>query len=140
MSTHVERMLMHWLTPITSNPCSRLASYCMQSSWTRHRSLSPSDMVSKPTRSHRLTSHAYESALTRPPLSQSRIQQTPGHFHKTATSFATRDCSTSPTTRMSDWTSFAPTMTIVWLGTRHHQDNQEHPSPVLLAPNGGLHH
>src|SRR5882724_10557216 len=113
----MERMLTRWLTPITFSPCSRLVSYCVRLSSTQHPSSSPSDMVSLPTRSHNLTSHAYESALTQPPLSQLRPQQTPGHFHKTATSFATRDCSTSLTTKTSDWTSFTPTTTIVWLGT-----------------------
>src|SRR5882724_6715345 len=49
MSILGERMLMHWLTPITSSPCSRLVSYCVQSSWTQHLSSSPSGMVSKPT-------------------------------------------------------------------------------------------
>src|SRR5882724_1541332 len=51
MFTCVERMLMHWLTRITSSPCSRLVSYCMQSSWTQNPSSSPSDMVSKLTQS-----------------------------------------------------------------------------------------
>src|SRR5882724_12428658 len=113
----MERMLTRWLTPITFSPCSRLVSYCVRLSSTQHPSSSPSDMVSLPTRSHSLTSHAYESALTRPPPSQLRPQQTLGHFHKMATSFTTRDCSMSPTIRRSDWTSFAPTMTIVWLDT-----------------------
>src|SRR5882724_8262408 len=111
----VERMLMRWLTPITFSPCSRLASYCMRLSSTQHPSSSPSDMVSLPTRSHNLTSHAYESALTQPPPSQLWPQQTRGHFHKMATSFAIRVYSMSPTIRMSDWTSFAPTTTIAWL-------------------------
>src|SRR5882724_9012511 len=111
----VERMLMRWLTPITFSPCSRLASYCMRLSSTQHPSSSPSNMVSSPTRSHRLTSHAYESALTRPPPSQLWPQQTHGHFHKMVTSFAIRDYSMSPTIRTSDWTSFAPTTTIAWL-------------------------
>jgi len=68
-----------------------------------------------PTRSHNLTSHAYESARTQPPPSQLRPRQTLGHFHKMATSFAIRDYSMSPTIRMSDWTFFAPTTTITWL-------------------------
>src|SRR5882724_11799465 len=76
---------------ITSSPCSRLVSYCMQSSLTQQLSSSPSDTVSKPSHSHSLISHAFESALTRPPPSQPRLQQTLGHFHKMATSFATRD-------------------------------------------------
>src|SRR5882724_7031976 len=112
-----ERMLMHWLTHITSSLCSRLVSYCVQSSSTQHLSLSPSDMVSKLTRLHSLTSHAYELALTRPPPSQPWLQQTFGHFHKMATSFATRDCSMSLTIRTSDWTSFALITTITWLDT-----------------------
>src|SRR5882724_7275647 len=74
-------------------------------------------MVYRLTQSHSLTSHAYESALTRPPPSQLRPQQTLGRFHKMATSFATRDCSTSLTIRRSDWTSFTPTTTIIWLDT-----------------------
>src|SRR5882724_1791383 len=102
MSTRVERMLTHWLTRITSSPCSRLASYCVRSSWTHHCSLSPSDMVYRLTQSHSLTSHAYESALTRPPPSQLRLQQTLGRFHKMATTFAMRDGSMSPTIMRSD--------------------------------------
>src|SRR5882724_7444296 len=117
MCIPVERMLTHWLTPITFSPCSRLVSYCVQLSSTQHPSSFPSDMVSLPTRSHNLTSHAYESALTQPPPPQVWPQQTLGHFHKTVTSFTTRDCSMSPTTKTSDWTSFAPTTTIIWLGT-----------------------
>src|SRR5882724_10102451 len=112
-----ERMLMHWLTHITSSLCSRLVSYYVQSSSTQHPSSSPSDVVSKPTRSHSLTSHAYELALTRPPPSQPRLHLTLGRFHKMVTSFATRDCSMSPTIRMSDWTSSALITTIAWLDT-----------------------
>src|SRR5882724_6489099 len=110
MSILVERMLTPWLTCITSSPCSRLVSYCVQSSSPQHPSSSPSDMVSKPTQSHSLTSPAYELALTRPPPSQPRLHLTLGHSHKTATSFATRDCSMI---RTFDWTSCTPTMTIV---------------------------
>ena len=66
---------------------------------------------------HDPTLHAFESALTQPPPSQLRLPRTPGLFHKMATSFATRDCSMSPTIRRSDWTSFALTTTIVWLDT-----------------------
>src|SRR5882724_4557261 len=117
MSTLVERMLMCWLTHITSSPCSRLASYCVQSSLIQHPSLSPSDMISKLTQSLSLTSHAYELALTQPLLSQPWLHLTLGHFHKMVASFATRDCSISPTIRMSDWTSFTPIMTIAWLDT-----------------------
>jgi len=51
MSILMERMLTHWLTHINSSLCSRLVSYCMQSSSTQHPSSSPSDMVSKLTRS-----------------------------------------------------------------------------------------
>jgi len=65
--------------PITFSPCSRLVSYCVQSFSTRHPSLSPSDMVSKLTQSRSLISHAFESALTRPPLSQPQPHLTPGH-------------------------------------------------------------
>src|SRR5882724_2284527 len=111
----MERMLTRWLTPITFSPCSRLVSYYMRLSLTQHPSSSPSDMVSLPTQSHSLTSHAYESALTQPPPSQLWPQQTCGHFHKMATSFTIRDYSMSPTIRTSDWTSFAPTTTIAWL-------------------------
>src|SRR5882724_10473860 len=111
----MERMLTRWLTPITFSPCSSLVSSCVRLSSTQHPSSSPSDMVSLPTRSHNLTSHAYESALTRPPLSQLRPQQTLGHFHKMVTSFAIRDYSMSLMIRTSDWTSFTPTMTIAWL-------------------------
>src|SRR5882724_5488294 len=117
MSTLVERMLMCWLTHITSSLCSRLVSYCVQSSSTQHPSSSPSDIGSKLTRSHSLTSHAYESALTRPLPSQLQPHLTLGHSHKMATSFAIRDCSMSPTIRTSDWASFAPTTTIGWLDT-----------------------
>src|SRR5882724_9115606 len=85
-------------------------------------------MVSKLTQSLSLTSHAYESALTQTLPSQPRLHLTLGHFHKMVTSFATRDCSMSPTIRTSDWTSW------------HHQDDQEYLSPVLLALNGHLHH
>src|SRR5882724_1469220 len=74
-------------------------------------------MVSKLTRSHSLTSHAFELALTQQPPSQPQLHLTLGHFHKTATSFATRDCSMSPTIRTFDWTFCAPTTTIVWLET-----------------------
>src|SRR5882724_1059400 len=74
-------------------------------------------MVSKLTRSHSLTSHAFELALTQQPPSQPQLHLTLGHFHKTATSFATRDCSMSPTIRTFDWTSCTPTMTIVWPDT-----------------------
>src|SRR5882724_5508366 len=136
MSILVERMLMCWLTRITSSPCSRPVSYCMRSFSTRHLSSSPSDMASKLTRSHRLTSHAYELALTRPPLSRPRLHLTLGHSHHMATSFATRDCSMSPTIRTSDWTSSALITTITWPDTLASQDDQEHPSSVLLAPNG----
>src|SRR5882724_12874954 len=112
MSVHVERMLTHWLTCITSSPCSRLVNYCVQSFSTRHPSSSPSDTVSKPTLSHNLTSHAFKLALTRPPLSQPQLHLTLGHSHKMATSFATRDCSMSPTIRMSNWKSSALITTI----------------------------
>src|SRR5882724_5914966 len=115
MCIPVERMLTHWLTPITFSPCSRLVSYCVRLSSTQHPSSSPSDMVSLPIRLHNLTSHAYESALTRPPPSQLRPQQTRGHSHKMATSFAIRDYSMSLTIRTSNWTYFAPTTTIAWL-------------------------
>ena len=47
-----ENPFLTWLTHITSSLCSRWVSYCMQSSSTRHPSSSPSDMVSKLTRSH----------------------------------------------------------------------------------------
>src|SRR5882724_10113837 len=107
-------MLMCWLTPITSSPCPRLVSYCVRSSWTQHLSSSPSGMVSKLTQSHSLTSHAFESALTLSPPSQLWLQQTLGLFHKTATSFTTRDCSTSLTIRRSNWTPSTP---IIWLDT-----------------------
>src|SRR5882724_1134943 len=113
----MERMLMHWITHITSSPCSRLVSYCMQSSLTQHLSLSPSDMVSKPTLSLSLTSHAYELALTQPLPSQVWQHLTLSHFHKMATSFATKDSSMSPTIGMSEWTSFTPITTIAWLDT-----------------------
>src|SRR5882724_1689586 len=136
----MERMLTRWLTPITFSPCSRLVSYCMRLSSTQHPSLSPSDMVSLPTRSHSLTSHAYESALTRPPPSRPWLHLTLGHSHQMATSFATRDCSMSPTIRKSDWTSSALIMTIAWPDTLSSPDDQEHPSSVLLAPNGRLCH
>src|SRR5882724_4278851 len=99
MSILGERMLTHCLTPITSSLCSKLASYCVRSSSTQHLSSSPSDMVSKLIQSHSLTSHAYKSALTRPPLSHPQLHLTLGHFHKMVTSFTTRDCSTSPTIR-----------------------------------------
>src|SRR5882724_4784954 len=128
----VERMLTHWLTHIISSPCSRLVSYCMRSSSTQHPSLSPSDTISIPTRSHSLTSHAYKSALTQPLPSQAWLQQTSGHFHKMVTSFTTRDCSMSPTIMMSDWTSFAPTMTIAWLDTLASPRQSRISSPVLL--------
>jgi len=98
----------------------------VQLSSTQHPSLSPSDMVSKPTQSHSLTSHAYKSALTQPPLSQPRLHLTLGHSHKTATSFTTRDCSMSPTIRTFDWTSCAPTTTIVW------QDTPASPRPSRI--------
>src|SRR5882724_10927460 len=107
MSILVERMLMHWLTRITSSLCSRLVSYCVKLSSTQHPSSSPSDMVSKLTRSHSLTSYAYESALTQPPPSQPWLHLTLGRFHKTATSFATRDCSMSPMIRTFNWTSLS---------------------------------
>src|SRR5882724_4170881 len=116
MSILGERMLMRWLTRINSS-LSRLVSYCVQSFSTRHPSSSPSDTVSKPTRLHSLTSHAFESALTRPPLSQPCPHLTLGRFHKMATSFTTRDCSMSPTIRTSDWTSSALITTIAWLDT-----------------------
>src|SRR5882724_7597001 len=135
----VDRMLTRWLTPITFSPCSRLVSYCVRSFSTWHPSSSPSDMVSKPTRLHSLTSHAFESALTRPPLSQPQPHLTLGHSHKMATSFAIRDCSMSPTIRMSDWTSSALITTIAWLDTLA-SPRQEHPSSVLLALNGRLCH
>src|SRR5882724_1327531 len=112
----MERMLMHWLTHITSSPCSRLVSYCEQLSLSQHPSSSPSDMVSTLT-SLSLTSHAYKLALTQPLPSQPWLQQTLGHFHKMATSFTTRDYSISPTIRMSDWISFIPIMTTTWLDT-----------------------
>src|SRR5882724_626414 len=113
----VERMLMHWPTHITSSPCSRLVSYCMQSSLTQHISLSISDLVSTLTQSLSPTSHAYKLALTQPLPSQPQLHLTLGHFHKMATSFTTRDCSMSPTIRTSDWTSCAPIMIIAWLDT-----------------------
>src|SRR5882724_4484591 len=117
MSILMERVPMRWLTRITSSPCSRLVSYCMQSFSTWHLSSSPSDMVSKPTQSHRLTSHTYESALTRPPPSRPRLHLTLDHSHKMATSFTTRDCSMSLTIRTSDWTSSTLIMTIAWPDT-----------------------
>src|SRR5882724_3413118 len=111
------KMLTNWLTHIISSLCSRLVSYCVQSSSTQHPSSSPSDMVFKSTRSLSLTSHAYKLALTRPLLPQPWPCPTLGHFHKMATSFATRDCSMSPTIRMSNWTSFTPITTTTWLDT-----------------------
>src|SRR5882724_7886559 len=117
MSILGERMLTCWLTPITSSLCSKLASYYMQSSLTQHLSSSPSDMVSKPIQLHSLTSHAYESALTRPPPSQPWLHLTFDRFHKMVTSFATRDFSMSPTIRTFNWTSCTPTTTIIWLDT-----------------------
>src|SRR5882724_3582419 len=117
MSTLMERMLMCWLTRITSSLCSRPVSYCVQSSSTQNPSSSPSEMVSKLTQSHSLQSHAYESALTQPLASQLRPHLTLGHSHKMATSFATRDCSMYLTIRTSDWTSCAPTTTTVWRDT-----------------------
>src|SRR5882724_9484644 len=117
MSILMERMLTHWLTHITSSPCSRLVSYCVQLFSTRHLSSSPSDMVSKLTQLHRLTSHTYESALTPPPPSRPRLHLTLGHSHKMATSFATRDCSMSPMIRTSNWTSSTLITTIAWLDT-----------------------
>src|SRR5882724_10480991 len=89
----------------------------MQSSLTQHPSSSPSNMVSKLTQSHRLTSHAYESALTRPPPSWPQLHLTLGHSHKMVTSFTTRDCSMSLTIRSSDWTSSALITTIAWPDT-----------------------
>src|SRR5882724_5425125 len=133
MSILMERMLTRWLTCITSSPCSRLVSYCMQLSSTQHPSSSPSDMVSKPTQSHSLTSHACESALTRPPLSQPRLHLTLGHSHKTATSFTTRDCSMSPTIRTFDWTSCTPTTSIVWQDT----PASPRPSRIYIASSTG---
>src|SRR5882724_4249476 len=133
MSILVERMLMHWLTCITSSLFSKLVSYCMQSSSTQHPSSSPSDMVSKPTRSHSLTSHAYKSALTQPPLSQPQLHLTLGRFHKTATSFTTRDCSMSPMIRMFNWTSCTPTTTIIWQDTLA----SPRPSRIYVASSTG---
>src|SRR5882724_11552868 len=133
MSILRERMLTHLLTPITSSLCSKLASYCVQSSSTQHLSSSPSDMVSKLIQLHTLTSHTYESALTRPPLSQPRLHLTLGHFHKMVTSFATRDCSMSPTIRTFNWTSCAPTTTIVWRDT----PASPRPSRIYVASSTG---
>src|SRR5882724_6879827 len=59
MSTHMERMLMCWLTHITSSPCSRLVSYCVRSFSTLCLSSSPSNTASKPTRSHRLVKNGF---------------------------------------------------------------------------------
>src|SRR5882724_7374711 len=97
-------------------------------------------MVSKLTQSHRLTSHAYASALMRPPPSRPRLHLTLGHSHKMATSFATRDAlcprqSGRPTGHPPLSSRPSPGRT-PW----HHQDDQEHPSSVLLAPNGRLCH
>src|SRR5882724_8377273 len=89
----IETMLICWLTHITSSPCSKLVSYCMQLSSTQHLSSSPSSMVSEPTQLLSLTSHAYKSALNQPLLSQLWQHLTLGHFHKMVTSFTTRDCS-----------------------------------------------
>src|SRR5882724_13121153 len=107
----MERILMHWLTCTTSSPCSRLVSYCKQSSLTQHPSSSPSDMVSTLTQLLSLTSHAYESALTQPLPSQPWLHLTLGHSQKMATFFTTRDYSNSLTIRMSNWISFTPIMT-----------------------------
>src|SRR5882724_3094219 len=96
MSILMERILTHWLTPITSSPCSRLASYYEQSSSTQHLSSFPSDMASRPTQSCSLTSHAYELALTQPLPPLPQLHLTLGHFHKVAN-------------------SLTPTMTMVFL-------------------------
>src|SRR5882724_11949392 len=141
MFTLVGMMLMRLLTLITSSPCSRLDSYCVQSSSTQHPSSSPFAMVSRPTRSPSHTSHAFESALTRPPRSPlPRHLATLGHFQKTATSFAIRNYSMSQIIRTSDWTSSAPITTTAWLATPASQDDQEHPSSILLAQDGRLRH
>src|SRR5882724_11297378 len=133
MSILRERMLTHLLTPITSSLCSKLASYCVQSSSTQHLSSSPSDMVSKLIQSHSLTSHAYKLALTQPPPSQPQLHLTFGHFHKTVTSFTTRDCSMSLTIRTFDWTSCAPTMTIIW------PDTPASPRPSRISISSSTH-
>src|SRR5882724_2223450 len=97
-------------------------------------------MVSKLTQSHRLTSHAYASGLMRPPPSRPRLHLTLGLFHKMATSFATRGFSMSPTIRTSYWTSSLSSRPSPGQTPWHHQYDQEHPSSVLLAPNGHLCH
>src|SRR5882724_5905667 len=101
----------------TSSPCSRLVSYCEQLSLTQHLSSSPSNMASRLTQSLSLTSHACKSALTQTPLPLMQLHLMLGCFHKMATSFATRDCSMSPTIRTSDWTSSTLITTIAWLDT-----------------------
>ena len=90
-------------------------------------------MVSSPTRSHSLTSPAYESALTLPPPSQPWLHLTLGHFHKMVTSFATRDCSMSPMIRTFDWTSCTPTTTIDWWDT----PESPRPSRIYIASSTG---
>src|SRR5882672_5227098 len=106
MSILEERMPMHWLTPITSSPCSRLVSYCVQSSSTQHPSSSPSVMSFRPTRLLSLISHTCESALTCLLwLHLMSNHLTHGHSHKTVSYFATRDSYTYLTTRTPDWIS-----------------------------------
>ena len=124
---------MCWLAHITSSLCSRRVNYCMQSSSTQHPSSFPSNMVSKPTQSRDPTLHAFKSALTQPPLSQPWLHLTLGCFHKTATSFTTRDCSMSPMIRMLDWTSCTFTTTIVWQDT----PASPRPSRIYIASSTG---
>jgi len=73
----------------------------VQSSSTQCPSSFPSHMVSKPTRSHDPTLHAFKSALDSTTTVPATASPDPGLFHKMVTSSATRDCSMSPTIRMS---------------------------------------
>src|SRR5882672_12805459 len=91
MSILRERTLTCYLTHITFSPCSRLVSYCMQSSSTLHPSSFPSIMAFRPTRSLSPISHACESALTL--LLRLHLMfncPTHGHSHQMVISFASR--------------------------------------------------
>src|SRR5882672_9889458 len=103
MSILEERTLMHSLTRITSSPCSRLGSYCVQLSSTPPPSSFLSVMVCRPTRSLSPISHASEPALTRQLQLHLRSNfPTHGPSRKMVTSSATRDNFTCPTTRPPD--------------------------------------
>jgi len=134
MSILVAMMLTCLLTLITSSPCSKLVSYCTQSSLDL-----ASLLVS--IRHGLQTDPITQSHLTRlrvspdlnTPVPAIPSPGDPGHFQKMATSFTIRNYSMSRIIRTSDWRSSALITTTTWLATRASPRRSRTFTPILLA-------